>query len=415
MKRGLHADPLVAAIDPGRVIQLTRDMVRIPSFCREERAVADWVADTMAAMGFDEVRQREVEPGRPNVYGVIHGTEPGVPSLLFNGHLDHNMVADGWTRDPFGAELEDGWIYGIGVANMKAGDMAMLAAVEAVRRAGVRPRGTLRVAFVVGELQGGLGTRAAIADGIRADRFVIAEPTELGLLTMHAGVVQVRIVVHGEMRHFTTLSGRKIHAIEKAVAVLQALGPSYEPIPPGGWLTFTPKPEYAGLPQLNVGVIRGGITPQVLTWRPSLVPDYCELVVDIRIVPGQTPETVQADLERLLERLQAADPDLQAEVAPVPDHGYFPPFEVPVDSPIVQDLARAHEEVFGTPPRMGALVPQKYAGADSAHLREAGMVGLLYGPGGRYLSLPDERVEADHVVKASQVFARLISRTWGLA
>lgn len=407
-------NPILASLDPRRVISLTQQMVRVPSFCKEEKHVADWVANTMRGMGFDEVWEHEVTPGRPNVIARLQGSGEA-PSILFNGHMDHNMVCEGWTRDPFCGDVEGGWVYGLGTANMKAGDMAMLAAVEAVKKSGVRPRGDVTIAFVVGELEGGLGTRAALADGLRADMFILAEPTELGVVTMHAGVVQVRIIVHGQMRHYTTRSGRKIHAIEKAMRIAQALGPSYETLPPGGWMSFTPKPEYEGLPRLNLGVIRGGMTPQILTWRSSLVPDYCEMIVDLRIVPGQSPDTVMADLRRLLDRLRAEDPDLRVDVELVREHIYFPPFEVPLDSPVVTTMTAAHREVFGEAPQVGALAPTKYAGADSAHMHAAGIPGVMYGPGGKFLSVPDERVEVDNIVKASQVYALAVSKVWGLA
>jgi acetylornithine deacetylase len=412
--RGVAHNPILASLNPDRVIALTQQMVRVPSFCKEEKHVADWVANAMRGMGFDEVWEHEVSPGRPNVIARLQGSGEA-PSILFNGHMDHNMVCEGWTRDPFCGDVEGGWVYGLGTANMKAGDMAMLAAVEAVKKSGVRPRGDVTIALVVGELEGGLGTRAALADGLRADMFILAEPTELGVVTMHAGVVQVRIIVHGQMRHYTTRSGRKVHAIEKAIRIAQALGPSYETIPPGGWMTFTPKPAYEGLPRLNLGVIRGGMTPQILTWRSSLVPDYCEMIVDLRIVPGQSPETVVADLRRLLDRLRAEDPDLRVDVELVREHIYFPPFEVPLDSPVVTTMAAAHREVFGEPPQVGALAPTKYAGADSAHMHAAGIPGVMYGPGGKFLSVPDERVEVDNIVKASQVYALAVSKVWGLA
>jgi len=407
-------NPILASLDPHRVISLTQQMVRVPSFCKEERHVADWVANTMRGMGFDEVWEHEVTPGRPNVLGRLRGSGEA-PSILFNGHMDHNMVCEGWTRDPFSGDVDGGWVYGLGTANMKAGDMAMLAAVEAVKKSGVRPRGDVTIAFVVGELEGGLGTRAALADGLTADMFILAEPTELGVVTMHAGVVQVRLIVHGQMRHYTTRSGHKIHAIEKAIRIAEVLGPSYETIPQGGWMTFTPKPQYEGLPRLNLGVIRGGMTPQILTWRSSLVPDYCEMIVDLRIVPGQSPDSVVADLRRLLDRLRAEDPDLRVDVELVKEHIYFPPFEVPLDSPIVTTMAAAHREVFGEAPQVGALAPTKYAGADSAHMYAAGIPGVMYGPGGKFLSVPDERVEVDNIVKASQVYALAVSRVWGLA
>ena len=403
----MESDPktVLGHLNQDRVIELTRDILRIPSFSGQEKDVAEHLAARMDDLGM-EVTLQEVQDGRPNVIGVLRGSGGG-QSILFNGHMDHNMVCEGWTKDPFGAVIEDGWLYGIGVANMKAGDAACLAAVEAIKRSGIRRRGDVTLEFVVGELQGGIGTLRAIEAGVRADMFIDAEPTELGILTMHAGVVQARIHVLGEMRHFTTLSGRVVHAIEKMVAVMNALGRSYTPIPHGGWLTFDPKPEYEGLPQLNIGVIRGGITKDYLAWRPSLVPDRCSITVDIRIVPGQSPESVRRDLSRLLSRLRENDPDLNVELEMLSpeEHAYMPPFEVSRNSYIVQSARRAHLEVFGEEPQVGGLSPQKYCGSDAAHLAAAGIPGILYGPGGKYLSRPDERVELAAIYSAARVYA----------
>lgn len=404
-------DAILAKLVSERVIGLTTEMVRIPSFCGEEHEVSAWAAKTMRAMGFDEVWQQEVEPRRQNCFGRVRGTGEA-PSILFNGHLDHNMVCNGWTRDPFDGAVEDGWVFGLGVANMKAGDMAMLAAAEAAILSGVPPRGDIIVEFVVGELQGGLGTKAAIGAGVRGDMFIDAEPTELGLLTMHAGVVCVCVIVGGEMRHYTTLAGKKNHAIEKAMWVMQRLGSSHEWLGNDSWLTYEPDPEYDGLPRLNIGSIRGGMGPSAAQWRPALVPDYCEFMVDIRVVPGQTPDTVLADLRNLFQRMQAEDPDLVVSAELSPDHDFFPPFHVSSDEPIVRAVERSHQRLTGQRPRVGGLEPQKYCGADSAHLKAAGIPGLLYGPGGRYLSVPNERVAAQDVVLASRVFCSVIGQVW---
>src|SRR5262249_58621577 len=78
----------------------------------------------------------------------------------------------------------------------------------------------------------------------------------------------------------------------------------YTPIPTGSWLTYEPHPDYEGLPQYNVGVIRGGITDEFLEWRPALIPDRCTATIDVRIVPSQTPQSVVADFETLIERVR---------------------------------------------------------------------------------------------------------------
>jgi acetylornithine deacetylase len=394
---------IVAAIDTESTLPVTRRALRIPSFTGQEKGLAELFANEMSELGM-EVRLPEVEPGRPNAIGLLRGRGGG-QSLLFNGHLDHNMVCEGWTRDPFGAVVEDGWLYALGVANMKAGDAAYLAALRGLKQAGVELAGDVVVEYVVGELEGGKGTRHAIEEGVRADHFVDAEPTELAIVNMHAGVVLLKLQVFGEMRHYTTRTGTVHHAIQHLMAILQALGPSYTPHPPDGWLAFEPNPEFEGLPQHNVGVVRGGITRECLEWRVALVPDYAYALLDVRIVPGQSPASVKADLERVIERVGRREPRLRAEVELVDRtrHLFMPPFYVPPKAEVVQATARAHRTVIGGEPEWGGVT--RFAGSDAAHLWNAGIPGLLYGPGGRFLSRPDEKVEVRDIVAAARVYA----------
>jgi acetylornithine deacetylase len=394
---------IVAAIDESTVLPVTRAALRIPSFAGQERPLAEFLGERMADLGL-QVQLPEVEPGRPNAIGVLRGRGGG-QSLLFNGHLDHNMVCEGWTRDPFAADLDDGWLYALGVANMKGADAAYVAALDGLRRAGVELLGDVVVEYVVGELEGGKGTQHAIGMGVRADHFVDGEPTELAVVNMHAGVVLVRIEVHGEMRHYTTRSGTVIHAVEGMAAILRALGPSYTPHGPDSWLAFDPNSEFEGLPQHNVGAVRGGMTRDCLEWRIGLVPDFSYALLDVRIVPGQTPESVKADVERLVEGVRREHPRLRAEVHLMDRarHLYMPPFYVPQKTEVVQAVAAAHRTVVGGEPEWGGVT--KFAGSDAAHLANAGIPGLLYGPGGRFLSRPDERVEVRDLVSAARVYA----------
>jgi acetylornithine deacetylase len=397
------ADQVLPYIDPDEVIALAREMFRIPSLTGEEQELAEFLANRLSDVGL-EVEMPEVEPGRPNVIGRLQGEGTG-PSFMFNGHMDHNMVCEGWTHDPFGADLKDGWVVALGAANMKSADCGYLAAVKAIKDSGIPLKGDLIVEYVVGELEGGKGTRHAIAQGVYADYFIDGEPTRLNIKTRHAGVVVAKVHVYGRMRHFHNYEGKALHAVEKATKVIQALGPSYTPIPPDSWLRYMPQSGWEGLPQHNVGSIRGGLTSEYLDWRAALCPDLCTLKIDVRIVPGQTQEGVLADLNRLLAGIQADDPDFRAEAVLDSDHILMPAFNVPDDEPLVQMVKTAHEQLRGVAPIVGDIGPARFAGADSAHLAAAGMTGLLYGPGGEYLSVPDERVRAEDIVTAAQVYA----------
>ena len=391
------AQRVLDALDQDLLISLTQEMVRRPSYTGShgEGDLARYLAERARELGMEPVLE-EVDEGRSNLV-IRQPGRGGGRSLLFDGHLDTNPAVLGWTRDPFGGELIDGCIYGVGVCNMKAADAAYLAALDAVRRSGVELRGDVTVALVVGEQQGGVGTIALLNRGWRADYFVDGEPVDNCLLTMHSGVLPFRINTYGRMRHVSKQT-EGISAIEKAYAVIVGLK--------GLSFSGPDDPEYAGLRRVNVAAIRGGLGKEYLDWRPGLVPDYCTIVVDIRYGPGQSEESVMADVRALLDRLQQEDPDLRAEIEPWGGKRQtMSYFVVDRDEPIVRIVADAHRRVTGQEPRIGPVEPYVFYGTDAAHLSRAGITGIVYGPGGKHTTGPDECMEVDDLVTAARVYA----------
>jgi acetylornithine deacetylase len=393
----------ISKVDEPWLISKLQEIVRIPSFCGEEKTLAEHLGKIMDSFGM-EVWLEEVEPGRPNAIGRLNGRGTG-KSFMFNGHMDHNMVCDGWAKDPFGAEIENGWLYGLGTGNMKSGDAAYLGAVKAIRDAGLTLDGDLWITYVVGELQGGKGTKHFLGKGIRADSFIDGEPTEMRLLVAHAGVVQFEMITHGQMRHFCSAGGVN-HAIENMVRIVQAIGKSYQTIPSGGWLNYAPDSQLEGIPTFNLGVIRGGITKEFHEWRPSLVPDYCRAILDFRFGPDQTIQGVQRDLESLIERVKREGEPFDCEVKALDSaqHISMPPFRVALSEPIVQSVIAAHRDLTGQEPEFGGR--SRFAGSDAAHMALAGMKGLLYGPSGDSTSTPWERVRIADYILAAKVYTR---------
>jgi acetylornithine deacetylase len=404
MDREAVARAAAAAVDePGLVALLSR-MVKIRSYSAggEEGRIARFMADELAALGL-EVTLQEVQPARLNCVGRWPGTGGGL-SLMLNGHLDTNPAGEGWTRDPLGGETDDRFVYGIGVSNMKAADAAYVAAMRGIRRTGVRLRGDVVLAFVVGELQGGVGTAHLLRQGVRADRFVVGEPTDLSALTLHAGSLEYELVTRGLTRHLSKME-EGVDAIEHMVRAMQALRA----------MSFSgpDQPEYRAVRRLAIGVIQGGLGPEYHDWRPSLLADRCRIRFAVRYGPGQTPESVEADLEAVLDGLRRADPAFAAELRPNrgPHRLVMEPFEVPRDADIVRTVVEAHRAELGEDPAVGAIAPYRFYGTDAAHLAGAGMLGLVYGPGGKYNTMPDERVEIRDVCAAARVYARTIVAT----
>lgn len=404
METAKLAQAAADAVDTHELVSLLQQMVRIRSYSAggEEGTIARFMRDYLITRGL-EVELQEVQPNRFNCISRMPGTGGGT-SLMLNGHLDTNPAGEGWTKDPFGGDVDDECIYGIGVSNMKAADAAYVAGLQAVQRAGIRLRGDVILAHVVGELQGGVGTMHMLQQGVRADRFVVGEPTDNSALTLHAGSLEAELTVHGRTRHLSKME-EGVDAIAKMLKIIPALNSMV--------FSGPDRPDYRGLRRVGIGVIRGGLGPEYQDWRPSLLADRCAIKFSARYSPGQTPEMVAGDIRQLIARMQKDDPDLVAELR-LNEGGQrmlMGPFEVARDADIVQTVLRAHRAVVGEEPKIGDVAPYKFYGTDAAHLSRAGMTGLVYGPGGKYNTMPDERVELRDLCNAARVYARVIVET----
>ena len=311
----------------------------------------------------------------------------GGKSLLFNGHLDTNPVSEGWTVDPWAGKVDDKFIYGIGVSNMKAGDAAYFCAVRTLIQAGVQLKGDVILTFVVGELQGGVGTLALIEQGLRADYFVNSEPTDLAALTMHAAAFTFVIELIGKTRHLS----KREEAVDAILAACDLI-PRLDAMKFSG----APTPEHAAINRVHVGVVHGALGKDLHEWRPPQVADFVRIKGSGRYAPGQTEEGALADLRAELDALERRFPGLKTTLTPEHQLGRpaMPSFEVSRNSPIVRAINGAYREVRGVDQPTGAITPPGYYGTDAAHLfRKAGMEGIVCGPGGRYNTMPDERVD----------------------
>lgn len=388
-------DPLALArsIDEEACLATLSEMVRHKSYTETpgERALAEHMVRLMQDMGLDEAYLMPVEGERVNAIGIWRGTGGG-KSLLFNGHLDTNPATEGWTVDPWGGLVDDTFIYGIGVSNMKAGDAAYLCALRSLIERGVRLKGDVILTFVIGELQGGVGTYAAVKSGLRADYFINSEPSDLQAITMHAEAFTFVIELEGVTRH-----------LSKREAAVDAILAACELVPELSDLTFSdaPSEEHRSINRVHVGVMHGALGRDLHEWRPPQVADFVRLKGSGRYGPGQTQDNALADIRKVLDGLCARHPGLKAEVRAEAraDRPIMPAFEVAKDSPIVTALNAAYKAVRGTDQPTGAITPPGFFGTDAGHLfKHGGMTGVVCGPGGRYNTMPDERVDiADYL------------------
>lgn len=395
---------VLAAIDENEMIDLAKSLCEFPSFKTEETEAARFLADYLSQRGYD-VQLQEVDPGRFQTIATLNGTGGG-KSLMFNGHIDIDPIADGWKRDPWKPVVEGDRLYGGGIRNMKSGDASMIQAAEAIRKAGVRLKGDLVIACVVGELQGGVGTTYLCQHGPLTDMAVVTEPHGAhNIMTIHAGVVAMAVHTKGRSRH-TSRKGDHIDAIEKMYKAITAIN-NIE-------LTYTRRPDLPDLPLVNVGVIIGGMGRGYDLKGPNFSSDFCTVLVDIRTLPGMSSESVVADLRRALDRIKAEDKDFDYEIE-MPPPPFFKvnrvvmePFELPQGEYIIDAVRRQYRTVTGKEPeKIGVVLPNSYTGNDTCHLWKAGVPCVLFGPRGRSESseIPDEFTPISEMTLVARVLA----------
>ncbi|QCI99293.1 M20 family metallopeptidase [Agrobacterium larrymoorei] len=379
---------LVERIDENACLDFLSQMVQHKSHSETEgeKDLARWMAAELKKIGVEAELQPFDEGRRFNTIGRLKG-EGGGKSLLFNGHLDTNPVTEGWTVDSYAGLVDDKYIYGIGVSNMKAGDGAYFCAVKTLLEAGIKLKGDVILTFVVGELQGGIGTLAAIKNGVKADYFINSEPSDLVAVTMHAAALSYVIELTGHTRH-----------LSKREESVDAIAAACDIIPRIYCMTFSGAKSdvHRSINRGHVGVVHGALGRDLEEWRPPQVADFVRLKGSCRYAPGQTQEGVLEDLDRELRALEERFPGLKAKLVPelIEGRPLMPPFEVSPESPIVKSINAAYETVRGEKQPTGAITPTRFYGTDAGHLyHELGIEGIVCGPGGRYNTMPDERVD----------------------
>jgi len=356
----MEAKDVLAKVDTKYCLDFLSRMVQHKSYTQTdgEKALAGWMAEQMKGLGM-EAELTPVPGDRVNAIGRLKGTGGG-KSLLFNGHIDTNPVTEGWMVDPWGGKVDDKFIYGIGVSNMKSGDAAYFCALKTLIDAGVTLRGDVILTYVVGELQGGIGTVALIKQGWRADYFVNSEPTDLQALTMHAAAFVYTIELVGDTRH-----------LSKREEAVDAIGAACDLIPVLNALKFSgaKSPEHAKINRVHVGVVHGALGKELHEWRPPQVSDFVRIKGSGRYAPGQTEAGAVADIRRELDALEKRFPGLKATIRTEKKEGHqsMPAFEVPNDARIVRTLNAAYEAVRKSPQPTGAVLPMGYYGTDAGH------------------------------------------------
>lgn len=377
------------------VVELTRALVRAPGENPPggEGETVAVLAEGCASRGI-EVATTEVEPGRPNLLATSRGGDG--PGLLLLGHTDVVPVGDGWTADPVGAELLDGRVVGRGSSDMKGGLAALVVAMSAVRRAGVRLSGPVELAAVVDEEETGKGVRHYLdtADRSGFAGCLVAEPTDLQTVIAARGDAYLCVRVTGKAAHAGNPADGA-NAIYGAAAVVGLLEQWHHELAdrrhplvgPGTW---------------NVGLVDGGT-------GTSVVPAEASVTADRRLLPDETADEVLAECRHRLDGLRLDTRGLAVEATVTME---MPGFETPGNHPMVMGVDGALSDVGGPGHPLGGWS----AACDGGFVaRDAGLPVVVLGPGSvtEQAHRSDESVGVAELLVAARAYALAIVRLLG--
>ena len=314
-----------------------------------------------------EVSRREAW----GLVAVLKGTGDGA-TLMLNGHIDVVPIGDrdAWRDPPFAGGVRDGRLHGRGACDMKAGLVASIFAMDALRASGVRLRGDVVLASVQGEEDGGLGTFGLLQRGWRADACVVPEPTELDIIPANSGALTFRLRVRGEATHAARRTDG-VSAIEKFWPVWEALPAlerrRHDKVDPlmSRWRLAHP---------LSIGTVVSG------DWASS-VPDQLVAEGRLGVALDESVDDARRDLEDTVAAVNAADPWLRDRPVEVEWWGgQFASGRLPAGSDLVARVADAHRLASGD-----GRTPDVYGAPYGSDLRLltglGGIPTLQYGPG----------------------------------
>jgi succinyl-diaminopimelate desuccinylase len=314
------------------------------------------------------------------------------PVIALNAHGDVVPPGEGWTTDPYGSEIRDGWMYGRGVAVSKSDFSTYAYALLALKSLASPLAGTVELHLTYDEEAGGaIGPKWLLDQGISKPDFAISAGFSYGIVTAHNGCLHLEVEITGKSAHAARPETGH-DALEAANGLLTSLYAHRKEL-----VTIRSAMEGIGSPTLVVGLIRGGINTNV-------VPDAVTLRIDRRMIPEEDPAEVEPKLTALIERSVAGRPGITCRVRRI--MLALPLKPVPGLKHLVAPLQRNAETVLGEPvPVYG--VPLY---TDARHYAAAGIPTVLYGAGPRSLieanaHAADERLPLADLRNATEVVA----------
>ncbi|WP_042702359.1 ArgE/DapE family deacylase [Azospirillum sp. B506] len=359
-------------------------------------------AELLEAMGF-AVERHPVPAELVRANGMISATNLVIrhrfgdgPTVALNAHGDVVPPGEGWSSDPYGAEIRDGVMYGRGVAVSKSDFATYAFALRALMESKAALKGTVELHLTYDEEAGGeIGPKWLLDQGISKPDYAVSASFAYSVVTGHNGCLHLEVQVDGKSAH-AARPDTGHDALEAATSILTAL--------------YAHRPELAARrsgvtgithPSLTVGLIQGGINTNV-------VPDRVTFRLDRRMIPEENPAEVEAELRSLIDGAAAGRDGIRVSIRRIL---LARPFRSVGDAPRLAALFAAQaQEVLSVPVGQNGIPLY----TDARHYSEAGIPTILYGAGPRDLleangHRADEKLVLEDLRKATQVVARSLA------
>ena len=403
---------ITAEVREEEIVAMAGDVINIPSPTGEELHMAEYMQSALRQLGLN-VTWQEVEEGRANVVGRWTGSGGG-KNLMFNGHMDTSNTG----REDFltgigykpSAVVKNGFIYGLGIYNMKGALVCYTHAVKALQRAGVKLKGDVVIAAVAGEIEKtqwgdfkgkeyrgyGFGTHYLVNHGILPDMCILGEPTDMHVVLEHFGSMWVRISCAGIYVHTAFCEGREeMNSIRRMHELMETILK---------WIANWEKNAAHGGKKalVNLGGIRGGHA-----WRASRTPEKTDLFLDVRVPPTIPMNDARRNIQQMFFELEKKHADWGLEFE---TYVSVPGARISEEHEMIKAIDANHEQIMGKRAEREVVTWC----SDASVLSRYGIETVNYGPSSGPRDKEGEKVQIKTLVDITKIYALVAAELCGV-
>ena len=405
-------EAILAGVREDEIVAMASDVVNISSPTGNELEMACYMKQALAALD-PNVSWQEIEEGRANVVARWRGTGGG-KNLMFNGHMDTSNTGREEFLTGIGykpkAVVRDGFLYGLGIYNMKGALVCYTQALKALARSGLRLKGDVIIAAVVGEIEKsqweefrgkdyrgyGLGTHYLVNHGVLPDMCILGEPTDMKLVLEHFGSLWVRISCAGIYVHTAFSEGRaEMNSIRRMYVLMDTILK---------WIANWEKNASHGGKRalVNLGCIQGGHP-----WRASRTPERTDLFLDVRVPPTIPMSEARRNLQQMFLQLETKHPDWGLEFE---TYVSVPGARISDEHEMIKAIETSHEYVTGRRPEREVVTWC----SDASVLSRYGIETVNYGPSSGPRDVEGEKVAIQTLVEMTKIYALVAADLCGV-